>query len=1001
MKAKRIIALLIAIMLAFSIVTVLSACGNEEPVADDPTVDEPEIPEEDPENPEDSPPTTDDPTTDDPTEDEPTTDDPATDDPTEDDPTTDDPTTDDPTTDDPTKDDPTTDDPTEDDPTTDDPTEDDPTIDDPTTDDPTTDDPTEENKEIVLVKDGVGYFKFVVASGYTSDVNRAVDTLISDISKLGVSSERLFDTADTLTDCEILIGTVQSRGEQYKLDHRAYGYEGYAIKAIDGKVLILAGSEDALLKALDSFKKDILGITKKTKVLTDVSMTAEQDIVVIQDNYAVESVTIGQNDLKDYVLVSKDGEYAEKTTATAVQDLLYKKVGIWLEIVDPTADYQNKIIIDLTTAKTCKSDKGFILEIKDGDILVDCGFANKIEEATLAFFMTEITSSQNKNPSFKDNYKFEKVDYKNIYYKDFGAKGDGYTDDFIAIKACHDLANEFGHTVHATSSATYYFGKGSGYETITVNTDTYWHGCSFIFDDHEIKAPPRDPATGNTTGKGDPEYYTHIFTVSSNSETLTYTGSSVPIKTLKEGDTNVGFAPGYRAMVVPFNANVKHFIRYGANQNNGDPQYEILIVDAEGNIDPTTPVLWNYDTITKVEVYERDDDPITISGGDSKDDRTHIETIFNGAESYYSYYERNIYITRSNVTLTNIEHTIVDEGDTGAPYRGFTSVEHSDNVVIDNCIFQCPKTYYTIGSAGTSVNMGTYEIHANYSNNVIWQNCSQSNFFEPDGSIKFNGMMGTNYCKNLFFDNMFVCSFDAHCGTYNGTIKNSTLEHINFIGEGTIKLENVTVHANATKTAINLRNDYGCTWQGDAYLDGVTLKYYERGMQNLTVFKCSWVNHDFGYQTYLPENVYINNLKSVLIEYYIDYNGERIEKVVEENEAPIHFAQGLESYINGNIANPNETRFPIVDQIKCYCDDGFNDTDGDGLCDNNKCGFPETANEFININPYNPTKNIYITNSPGLKFIMPKTQQFESTRVYIENKEFDWFAVGTLVIPTK
>ena len=130
-------------------------------------------------------------------------------------------------------------------------------------------------------------------------------------------------------------------------------------------------------------------------------------------------------------------------------------------------------------------------------------------------------------------------------------------------------------------------------------------------------------------------------------------------------------------------------------------------------------------------------------------------------------------------------------------------------------------------------------------------------------------------------------------------------------------------------------------------------------------------------------------------------NGERIERVVEENETPIHFAQGLESYKNGNIGNPNETHFPVVDQLKCFCDSGFNDTDGDGLCDNNKCGFPETANEFININPYTPTKNIYITNSPGLKFIMPKTPQFEYTKLYVEGEEVDWLAVGTLVIPNK
>ena len=298
------------------------------------------------------------------------------------------------------------------------------------------------------------------------------------------------------------------------------------------------------------------------------------------------------------------------------------------------------------------------------------------------------------------------------------------------------------------------------------------------------------------------------------------------------------------------------------------------MVEPDGTIDPMTPVQWDYATVTDVSVYQLDDDPIVISGGEG-DVQTHIETIFNGAPSYYTYYWRNIKITRPNVTIKNIKHTIIGEENspTGAPYNGFITICDTENVVVEGCEFQCPKTYYTIGSGGTSVNMGTYELNATTSNNITWRNCTQSNFFEPDGSLVFKGMMGTNYCKNLNFDNVFMCSFDAHKGTYNATLKDSTCEHINFIGEGTITLENVTIHANASKCGLNFRSDYGSTWQGDVVVKGLDLKYYD--ITWVQFGSTTWTNHYFGYTCYLPENIWLENVKTTQISWQM-YGDERV-----------------------------------------------------------------------------------------------------------------------------
>ena len=988
---KKIIALLLALMLIFSLTAALSACGEDEPVVEDPTTEDP---------------TTEDPKTEDPTTEDPTTEDPKTEDPTTDEPQVpeEDPTTDDPTTEEPTEDVPTEDVPTEDVPTEDVPTENVPT-EEPTEDEPTVEDPPlDVNRDVVLIKGGKASFKFVIASGYTSDVTRATDALISDLAKFGVITEKAFDSADNISDCEVLIGAVKTRGEAYAEDYHVYGYKGYAIKAINGKVLITAGSEESLLEAIEEFKKEILGITKKTKVLTDVTMTVEQSIEIIQDDYSIESISFAGNDIKNYVIAARIDASAEIGAARDVQDLLYKKAGIWLEIVEPEAAEGLRIELNLSNAKECKSTKGFILEIIDGSVLIDCGFANKISEATLAFFMTEITNSKNKNPSFPNNYKYEKVDYKNIYYKDYGAKGDGYTDDFFAIMACHEEANLYGHTVNAESGAKYYFGKGSGYSTITIQTDTNWNGCEFIFDDSKIKAPPYDANTGLPTGEsGDPEYYTSIFSVSNSNQTVYY-NVDLPITSLYEGATNVGFAPGYEALIIPYNANVYHFIRYGGNKDNGSAQHEVIHVDAEGNIDPETPVQWSYSSITSLTVIPAEEDPITINGGDSK--RAHITTDFNNAPSYYTYYNRNISITRSNVTLKNITHEIINEGETGAPYISFISITDANNIVIDNCELQCPKIYYTEGSGGGKVSMGSYELGAATSTNVTWQNCTQSNLYKEDGSMQTNGMVGTNYCKNITYINMQVCSFDAHCGTYNATLIDSTCEHINFIGEGTIYLENVTILANPAGSGLVLRSDYGSTWQGDLIIKGLNMKYYTRN--DFTLIDARWTNHFFGYQTYLPTNIWLENVRITKIDWEIDDQGNRIEwEIPVEQMYPLKLYSHLQEYTNIDISNPNAdcSIYPTDDIISCQCESGFNDTTGDGLCDNAKCGMPKDADYTKNMNPFITTKKLYIKDCPGLTLKLPKIPAFKLMEVFVYSEEvedylgFDWWQSGEVSFP--
>jgi hypothetical protein len=116
--------------------------------------------------------------------------------------------------------------------------------------------------------------------------------------------------------------------------------------------------------------------------------------------------------------------------------------------------------------------------------------------------------------------------------------------------------------------------------------------------------------------------------------------------------------------------------------------------------------------------------------------------------------------------------------------------------------------------------------------------------------------MGTNYCKNITYDNCTLNRLDAHAGVYNASIINgSNVITVSLIGGGTALIKDSTIH---NTTMISLRSDYGSTWNGDIIIDNVR---WVTGATTPTLIGGSWVAHYFGYTTYLPANVRINKLE--------------------------------------------------------------------------------------------------------------------------------------------
>lgn len=416
---------------------------------------------------------------------------------------------------------------------------------------------------------------------------------------------------------------------------------------------------------------------------------------------------------------------------------------------------------------------------------------------------------------------------KFVTYRQYGAVGDGVADDLEAIVKAHAVANEAGLPVKADAGASYYIGPGA--KTAQIQTDTDWGDAKFIIDDKKVE-----------------NRNVNIFHVGSKLPSIRVT----EVKSLAKNQAKIDLELPHDSFVVVTDNKVKRYIRYGANRNNGSAQTDVFVLDREGNVDTLTPIIWDFSNVTSMTAYPIDEETLTVRGG-------YFTTIANEAESRYTYYARGISVTRSNVTLEGITHTVTGEIDHGAPYAGFLSISTCANVTVQNCVLTGHRTYSTIGNAGTSVSMGSYDISVNRSHNVTFKHCKQSNDIHDS---KYWGIFGSNYSKNITFDTVEFSRFDAHMGVANATIRNSVLGHqgMNIIGCGTFLVENTKVHGS---NFISLRGDYGSTFDGEFIIRNC--QYVPRNGAKADAVLIGGGNsgqHDFGYPCSMPRKVTIDGL---------------------------------------------------------------------------------------------------------------------------------------------
>ena len=756
-----------------------------------------------------------------------------------------------------------------------------------------------EDGELILFDESKPTFKFVTGSDIGNNA-ATINDIANQLNGLCEATVKVENYQSTPQTVEILVGTVNTRGDEYKYNKYDLGQNGYVVKQVGTKIIVQGGSANALTTAINHLKEKVFGLKKSNDPFEYHVMADSTNKEYIQGGYTVSQITVAGNSLKNYVLTYTKGNSTAKKAAEALQTTLYTECGIYLKIeTSPAAGTPTVFINALANSGVGNGYSAYVDD--NGDLKIDCEFDYKLSELCTSFTDNFILSGRGTVAFSKGT--IETRDIRNIYYEDFGAMGDGETNDFKALKDTHDKANTYGHIVHAKldGSANYYIGSTGG-DNIDVMTDTYWHGCTFTFDDSTIAvhSSSRCPGGGASNCMDCANRSAAIFNVTKTQKAVdvaskfAYVTPSTPLNggygeadnTTKIEDWDLP----YLALVKITAKYHKIYVRGGnkenqANADSGDHQCEFILIHPDGTIDPTTPLSWDYHDVAWASAENVDPKyvtPITIDGGGA-----YINTIANAPgeveKNEYNQFYRNIYVKRSNTTIKNINHRLLEEGEYRAPYAGILTVNHVNNVTFRDITLQAARRRWQ----GT-VQQGTYEIGGMGGNDIKYYNVDAINFFSDGtdwisydrenntpGNLHMGGTMGTNYCRNFLFENCTLNSFDSHKGLGNVTLRNCEIGAASMQGSGDILIENHTAYMSGySHDVIGLRADYGSTWRGTLTMRNIEIRYdvnfdYTKGNpQNfITIFETNNYERDAIYESFYNESTGKYEMKSTFTNY--------------------------------------------------------------------------------------------------------------------------------------
>ncbi len=713
-------------------------------------------------------------------------------------------------------------------------------------------DGSEESKDpepegICLIKDSAALFKIIYTSAASNLEIALAEGLVERLRNLGVSVDDVArDTETKASECEIIIGMdAVGRGDECRINAPYLGARGYTVKAVGKRIVIAAGSPEYADIAVKLFISDILGIKDDTSDIKDIYV--KDNLFVEQlTEYSVSSVTVCGIDLSFYALVIDIDEMGNFDTGSieAFSNELYYNTGYLLSVSENTSDESYKFIIRYTDDA---GDSGFRAYVLGADLIVECSYANAFNEAFRMFVSECIFTSGDvvfdSDFSYTDNVR-------SVFYSDFGAAGDGVTDDYLAIYNAHAYANLCGQDVYADDGAVYCI-KNPIYGSVPVKTNVYLGNSKIIID------------TASESS------LTPIFSIESDFVPMIYNREEINRLfgnvCIERGQKIVSWLSevlSETSLVRVTDENSQNYIKYG--QSCGVKVRDAFITDKDGRVSADTPISFELLSVGKIEIYNISDSPIIFSGG-------HFETYLltdNGNPDIVSD-TAVIAVRRANVTLSNIKHTRANSGNSGSDlYSSFIEF---------NLAYNCQvKDLDLLSRGNTGEQFGSSEITVTDSIDVSFVGLKMADADISDG--KYGSFIFLGGAKNVEIKNSAISSVDASAGVFGLRMENTHLgSSVLLSGGGFFEAVNTTVLT--SDAFITLAGEYGASFRADVSLEGCTLackrayntllgeeKTEEIILENAYVIKseygysdADYISWNFGYDLYMPTSVNLDS----------------------------------------------------------------------------------------------------------------------------------------------
>ena len=555
----------------------------------------------------------------------------------------------------------------------------------------------------VLIHEGKASFNVVYTAASKGDGKKAAENFVKQLRKLGIEVKDAISDEDKslVTDREIIIGcNAKNRGDEVCVDDKYLGADGYTSKLVGNRIVVAAGTTAETKTKFEQFVKYTLGINDKTKTNQTLVVAYDEIFSESLTRYMVESITLASVDMMKYTLITDIGNNVYNNV-NAFRQNIYNRSGYWLNVgtVENKDSYEHCIIIRNSERKTQADgsyvspydDPGFYVYFEDGDLIIECSYANAFDSAFQKFASANFLTKKGKL-SIPESYNYQD-EVSIVRYEDFGAVGDGLTCDWTAIANAHSHANAGGQLVLGSPDANYFISAGAIKYAIAVKTDTDFGGATFTIDNRTSKAYA---VRSKQLFQMARDYDEIVFGDSDGD--LTVDDERFKNATVNAGDTSFPWLAevleGELNLVRITNNKHKDFKRHGANEDAGQNRTDSFILDKQGNFydspgraynkdnqliteemkaDPTAdtevayllaegvvPVAYPMDNITKIQIWRADDRQITVQNGVFEHIccTTVVESEY--LTKYHAFYN-GLDIRRSNTVVTNMVHRMLDE----------------------------------------------------------------------------------------------------------------------------------------------------------------------------------------------------------------------------------------------------------------------------------------------------------------------------------------------------